>query len=412
MPKLAREMSALEVGRLREEGDHHVGGVPGLLLRIKGASRQYVLRVRVGDKRLNISLGTFSMLTLSQAREAARKKRADIEGGMIDLLTRRDQRKATAAARAARALFKVEALALIASRRSTWKNAKHAEQWSNTLETYAYPKLADVAIAEITVAQVLDVLQPIWYEKPETASRVRGRIEAVIDYANVKHGLKIENPARWRGNLDVLLPHKAKVRKVKHHKAVPWRDAADVCRKIMERRGVAAKALQAVILTCVRYTEVTGMLKGELMLDEALWVIPAERMKVDRDHYVPLSRQMLALLRSVGADKGEPSELVFGSTQGQRLGQLLSENSLTKVMQKNGIDATTHGWRSTFRDWSAEATSYPNELCEMVLAHTIENKAEAAYRRGDMLDRRRPLMQEWADYVMPQGVRVPAVVTV
>lgn len=394
-------MSALEVGRLKEQGDHIVGGVPGLLLRIQGNSKLWVLRVRVEGRRPNISLGTFAMLTLGQARDLARKRRQEIEGGQVELLTRTQQRKATAIAKAARAIFKDEALALIASRRSTWKNPKHAEQWSNTLEAYAYPKLGALPVAEITVAQVLEVLQPIWYEKPETASRVRGRIESVISYASVKHGLKVENPARWRGNLDVLLPHKAKVRKVKHHKAVPWRDAADVCRKIMERRGVAAKALQAVILTCVRYTEVTGMLKGELDLDAALWVIPGQRMKVDRDHYVPLSRQMLALLRSVGADKGEPTELVFGSTQGQRLGEALSENSLTKVMQNNGIDATTHGWRSTFRDWSAEATSYPNELCEMVLAHTIENKAEAAYRRGDMLERRRPLMQEWADYVMP-----------
>jgi integrase len=411
MPKIAREMSALDVGRLREDGDHQVGGVPGLLLRIKGNSRQWVLRMRVGAERRNISLGTFGMLTLGQARDAARKRRVEIDGGLVELVTRTQQRKATAVARAARALFKAEALELIKSRRATWKNQVHAEQWSNTLETYAYPKLGALAVADITVADVLEVLRLIWYGKPETASRVRGRIEAVIDYANVKHGLKIENPARWRGNLDVLLPHKAKVRKVKHHKAVDWREAADMCRKIMARRGIATKALQAVILTAVRYSEVTGMVWGELALDEALWIIPAARMKAGgRDHYVPLSRQVVALLRSMG--EGRPDDLVFGSTQSGRKGLLLSENSLTKVMQDNGIDATTHGWRSTFRDWAAESTAYPNELCEMALAHVVANKAEAAYRRGDMLERRRPLMQDWADYVMPQGVPVPAVVTV
>jgi integrase len=249
---------------------------------------------------------------------------------------------------------------------------------------------------------VLQVLEPIWYEKPETASRVRGRIESVIDYVAARHNLQIQNPARWKGHLDKLLPKKAKVKKVVHHKAVPWKDAAEVCAKIMARRGVAAQALQAVILTAARHSEVTGMRKSELLLEERIWIIPSERMKIPRDHFVPISDQFLALLLSVGAGEGNPDDLVFGSSQKQRKGQELSENTLTKVMQNNDIDATTHGWRSTFRDWAAETTHYPNELCEIALAHTIPNKAEAAYRRGDMLEKRRPLMQDWANYVMPK----------
>lgn len=402
MPKKATELSALQVARLTTDGDHHVGGVDGLFLRIKGASRVWVLRVRINGKRPNIGLGPFPTIGLAQARDAARQKHAQIRSGDLEGLTARAVKRQAAADRAKVMTFRVAAKAMIESMRPGWKNPKHASQWTNTLETYAFPKIGDLPIPEIATAQVLEILNPIWYTKAETAGRVRGRIESVIDYYAAINHTQIPNPARWKGHLDKLLPKKSKVHKVEHHKAVPWKDAKNAGDIIMARRGVAAKALQAVMLTAARSGEVTGMVKGEIVWDERIWIISAVRMKVERDHYVPLSDQAIELLKSVGADRGDPGELVFGSSQKDRSGLELTDTALGQVMKKNGIDATTHGWRSTFRDWAAESTDYAHELCEMALAHTIPNKAEAAYRRGDMLEKRRPLMQDWADYVMPK----------
>jgi integrase len=408
MPKIAPELSALVVGRIKEDGDHHVGGVPGLLLRVKGPSRVWVLRIRTDDRRVNLGLGTYPAVSLAAARDKARERRKQIEAG-AEVLTRSDRRLvALAAIEAAKplVLFRQAAADLLESRKTTWKNVKHGDQWANTLETYAFPTLGDKDVPSITVADVLGALQPIWYTKPETASRVRGRVEAVIDYACVKHQLAMQNPARWKGNLDVLLPIKSKVRRVKHHKAVPWAEAPQAFALVRSRAGVAAKALQAVILSAARHSEVTGMLKREVRLAEKLWVVSSDRMKYPRDHYVPLSDELADLLRGAGAGGGDPDELVFGSPMPTRKGKPLSENSLIDVLDAVKIDATTHGWRSTFKDWASEATSYANEVSEMALAHTIENKAEAAYRRGDMLEKRRAMMQDWADYLT--GKKKPA----
>jgi integrase len=400
MPKIARELTALQVARIRDEGDHHVGGVPGLLLRVAGQSRVWVLRVRVNDVRRNIGLGPYPATSLLQAREKAREKRAAIDSGDGAPLTKAEARKARLVQAAAAVTFKEAAQSLIKSRRAEWKNPKHAQQWEKTLADYAYPKLGAVAVPDLDVELIMQVLEPIWLTKTETASRLRGRIEAVIDYACVKHSIKMDNPARWKGHLDVLLPKKSKVAPVEHHEAVPWKDARKAVDVIRGARGIAALALQATLLTACRTNEVLGMRKGDVIVGEALWIIPAERMKIPRDHYVPLSRQALALLQAVGLD-GRPDELVFTSSQKSRAGQELSDGAMLQVMKKNGVAGTPHGWRSTFRDWAGEATGYANELCELALAHTIANKAEAAYRRGDMLEKRRPLMQEWADYVMP-----------
>lgn len=402
VPKKAAEMSALQVARLKEEGDHHVGGVDGLLLRIKGNSRVWVLRVRVDGRRPNIGLGSFPAVGLAQARESARQKVEQIRLGNREGLTVRQVKARAAAERAKVMTFKEAAKAMILSMKPGWKNPKHADQWTSTLETYAYPSIGSLPVPEIATAHLLEILNPIWYTKSETASRVRGRVEAVIDYYAAINHTQIPNPARWKGHLDKLLPKKSKVHKVEHHKAVPWKEAKAAGDIIRARRGIAAKALQAVILSACRYGEVTGMRKGEILWDERLWIVGAERMKADRDHYVPLSDQMVTLLKSVGADVGDPGDLVFGSSQKDRAGMELTDSALVQVMKKNGIDATTHGWRSTFRDWAGETTNYPNELCELALAHTIANKAEAAYRRGDMLEKRRPLMQDWADYVLPK----------
>lgn len=396
MPKIAAEMTALQVGRLREPGDYRVGGVQGLMLRIQGNSRVWVLKVRIGDKRPNIGLGPYPAVSLAQAREKARAKREQLASGESIVITKAQARKVALAEAASAVLFKEAALAMIQAKRVEWSNPKHAQQWTNTLETYAFPVIGSVPVSEIDVAMILQVLEPIWYEKPETASRVRGRIEAAIDYACVKHQLKMDNPARWKGHLDVLLPAKAKVRKVVHHKAVPWRTAREAAMAILRSPGVASRCLMFTLLTGCRSGEALRMNISEVDFDRGVWTIPEERMKARREHSVPLSQQALMILAGVTPNA---EGLVFVSSQ-SKTGEF-SDAAMCAVMDRLGIDATTHGWRSTFRDWGSETTEYPNEMLEMALAHTIENKAEAAYRRGDMLERRRPLMQEWADYVMP-----------
>lgn len=396
MPKIAAEMTALQVGRLREPGDYRVGGVQGLMLRIQGNSRVWVLKVRIGDKRPNIGLGPYPAVSLAQAREKARAKREQLASGESIVITKAQARKVALAEAASSVLFREAALAMIQAKRVEWSNPKHAQQWTNTLETYAFPVIGSVPVSEIDVAMILQVLEPIWYEKPETASRVRGRIEAAIDYACVKHQLKMDNPARWKGHLDVLLPAKAKVRKVVHHKAVPWRTAREAAMAILRSPGVASRCLMFTLLTGCRSGEALRMNISEVDFDRGVWTIPEERMKARREHSVPLSQQALMILAGVTPNA---EGLVFVSSQ-SKTGEF-SDAAMCAVMDRLGIDATTHGWRSTFRDWGSETTEYPNEMLEMALAHTIENKAEAAYRRGDMLERRRPLMQEWADYVMP-----------
>lgn len=396
MPKIAAEMTALQVGRLREPGDYRVGGVQGLMLRIQGNSRVWVLKVRIGDKRPNIGLGPYPAVSLAQAREKARAKREQLASGESIVITKAQARKVALAEAASSVLFREAALAMIQAKRVEWSNPKHAQQWTNTLETYAFPVIGSVPVSEIDVAMILQVLEPIWYEKPETASRVRGRIEAAIDYACVKHQIKMDNPARWKGHLDVLLPAKAKVRKVVHHKAVPWRDARGAAMSILRAPGVASRCLMFTLLTGCRSGEALRMNISEVDFDRGVWTIPEERMKARREHSVPLSQQALMILAGVTPNA---EGLVFVSSQ-SKTGEF-SDAAMCAVMDRLGIDATTHGWRSTFRDWGSETTEYPNEMLEMALAHTIENKAEAAYRRGDMLERRRPLMQEWADYVMP-----------
>lgn len=396
MPKIAAEMTALQVGRLREPGDYRVGGVQGLMLRIQGNSRVWVLKVRIGDKRPNIGLGPYPAVSLAQAREKARAKREQLASGESIVITKAQARKVALAEAASSVLFREAALAMIQAKRVEWSNPKHAQQWTNTLETYAFPVIGDVPVPEIDVALVMQVLEPIWYEKPETASRVRGRIEAAIDYACVKYQIKMDNPARWKGHLDVLLPAKAKVRKVVHHKAVPWRTAREAAMAILRSPGVASRCLMFTLLTGCRSGEALRMNISEVDFDRGVWTIPEERMKARREHSVPLSQQALTILAGVTPNA---EGLVFVSSQ-SKTGEF-SDAAMCAVMDRLGIDATTHGWRSTFRDWGSETTEYPNEMLEMALAHTIENKAEAAYRRGDMLERRRPLMQEWADYVMP-----------
>lgn len=401
MPKISRELSALEVGRLKADGAYAVGGVQGLYLQIIGGSRAWVLRYVIGKNRRRMGLGGFPAVTLAQAREAGRTARSQIRQGIDPIQERHDQTRQAAAAKAKALTFDKACKLFITAREAEWQNTKHRQQWENTLETYASPHIGQMDVSEIGQAEVMRVLEPIWRSKTETATRLRGRVEQVLDWATVRGHRTGENPARWRGHLDKLLPRPSKFAKVEHHPAVPVASAPTVVTNIHQAEGMGAKALLFQVLTAARSGEVRGATWSEIDLENAVWSLPASRMKAKRAHRVPLPSQAVALLKA--QPKFERCDLVFPSTRMTPL----SDMSLTAVMRRMKLEAVPHGFRSTFRDWAAESTHFHRDLVEMALAHAIESKVEAAYRRGDMLAKRAPLMQEWANYCLP--TTVPAV---
>ena len=288
--------------------------------------------------------------------------------------------------------FRTCAQRYIAAHEAGWRNPKHRAQWPSTLERYAYPVFGDLPVASIDTALVTNAIEPIWNQKPETASRVRGRIEAVLDWATAREYRQGENPARWRGHLDKLLPARAKVRRVKHHTALPYDRMPDFMTALRAQGGVAAQALQFLILTAARTSEVIGARACEIR--GKTWTVPAERMKGEREHRVPLRTAALAIVEAMSYEHG--GEFVF---PGGRRGKPLSQMALAMTLRRMGrSDLTVHGFRSTFRDWAAERTGFPREAAEAALAHVIPDKVEAAYRRGDLFDRRRQLMQAWDRY--------------
>lgn len=396
MPKTAKPLGALEVSRLRSKGEFPVGGVHGLYLNVKETgSRAWILRYNLNGQRRRMGLGPMPSITLAMARDKAREAREKIEQGIDPIGNRVSARVQQQVEAAKRLLFVDAARQCISAKSAEWSNAKHALQWSVTLETYAYPVLAKLGVEQIETTHILEVLRPIWTTKTETASRVRGRIETVLDWA-AAHGSRTgSNPARWTGHLDQLLPKPTKVAKVRHHEAVPYKDVAAVFSEIEQAGGQGARALLLQILTAARSGEIREATWGEFDLEARIWTVPAERMKARKEHKVPLSAQAVALLASQQRQEG--CDLVFPGTKGKPL----SDMTLTAVMRRMGHTAVPHGFRSTFRDWVSECTDYPKDVAEMALAHTIENKVEAAYRRGELLEKRQSLMQDWANYCAP-----------
>jgi len=356
-----------------------------------------------------MGLGTLADVSLSEAREAAQTARKLARQG-IDPIERRRTQRAEVAARAGLNTFAEVADAYIAAHEASWRNAKHRQQWRNTLDTYAMPILGQVPVAQVDVGSVMRVLEPIWREKTETASRLRGRIESVLDYATARGWRTGDNPARWRGHMDNLLPARSKIALVEHHPALPWREIGPFMATLRDEVGVAALALQFAILTATRTGEAIGAMWSEIDMKEATWTIPAKRMKAGRGHRVPLSDAAAAVLSEVAklrfvTGKDGP---VF---PGGRAGKPLSNMALLMLLRRmKRSDLTAHGFRSTFRDWCAEATNYPREVAEAALAHTLRDKTEAAYQRGDMMEKRRRLMAEWATFcsrAAPVGEVVP-----
>ncbi len=370
----------------------HIDG-EGLHLVVKGDARSWVLRYQINGRRREMGLGRWPDVSLEKARRKALERRQELADG-VDPLESRARRKTLT--------FRCAAEALIEAKRPGWRNEKHANQWPSTLEAYAYPKLGERDVRHIETEDVLAVLRPIWTAKPETASRLRQRIEAVLDYAAALKGREGENPARWKGRLDHLLPAPSKIRAVKHHAAIDWRDAPALMRELAGMDGTSARALAFAILTAARSGEVRFMTGDEVDVAAGVWTVPASRMKAGKEHRVPLGTAALAL---VGEAAGQTDALVFPSPT--RTNRPLSDMSLTAVLKRMGRgDLTVHGFRSTFRDWAGETTSHPREVIEAALAHRLKDKAEAAYARGDLFVKRRRLMEDWAAYLESEPAQV------
>lgn len=408
MPKKSAELMPLQVKRLAADGLHPVGGVAGLCLQVRGTARSWILRTTVGNRRREIGLGGYPDVELSAARTKAREMRDKIGCGVDPV---EERKRARAALRAQNVLtFDEASRRYIAAKESEWRNPKHGAQWRNTLATYASPVLGRMPVEQVRLADVLSVLEPIWKDKTETAVRLRGRMEAVMDWAAVTMDRSgAPNPARWKGNLDKVLPLPNKVAKKSNQPALPIDDMPRFMTALRKRDG-ASRALELLILTAARSSEVRAARWSEIDMDARLWTIPGDRMKSGREHVVPLSDEALGVLD--GLPKRAGSDLVFSALRGGEL----SDATLAKVIKlmhdadakaggRGYLDpklqrvAVPHGFRSTFKDWASERSHYPNEVSEAALAHIVADKTEAAYRRGTMLEKRAAMMADWAQFI-------------
>jgi len=390
-------LTARKVETAKDPGYYGDGG--GLYLQIlPSGSKTWIYRFQLAGKRRDMGIGSASdpstKLTLADARERALALRRMVKAGIDPIRERNAKATETRVETVKATKFCEAATDYIADHRAAWRNAKHADQWTSTLKTYAYPVLGDLALQVIDTERVMRVLRPIWSAKPETASRVRGRIEAILDWATVRGFRSGENPARWKGHLQALFPAKNKVAKARHHAALAYDTLPDFMAALRVADGMGARALHFAILTAARTGEVLGAKWAEFDLDARLWIVPGERMKAGKEHRVPLSEPAILFLHDLRAVRR--GEYVFAGSKSDRP---LSNMSLLMCLRRLGRnDLTVHGFRSTFRDWVAEQTSFPGEVAEMALAHTIGDKVEAAYRRGDLFEKRRQLAAEWATY--------------
>ncbi|WP_179217996.1 site-specific integrase [Delftia sp. K82] len=393
----ANKLTQLQASRIKEAGMHGDGA--GLWLKVtEGGSKSWILRYTMAGRERWTGLGPYPDVSLAEARDKAMAWRKQVREGVDPMKVKQEAMATARAEQAKKVTFAWCAAQYIESHRAGWKNAKHAEQWVSTLAMYAEPVVGKMDVALVETEHVVRVLEPIWNSKPETASRLRGRIESILGWASARRLRSGDNPARWKGHLDSLFPARTKVSRTRHFAALPWKDMRPFMTSLEAQAGVGALALRFTILTAARSGEVRGMVWDEVDLSARLWVVPAERMKAGREHRIPLSDAAVALLRQQEQVLLAGTNVVFPSVRDHKP---LSDMTLTAVlrrMQRN--DLTVHGFRSTFRDWAAEATDYPQEMAEMALAHVVSNKVEAAYRRGDMLEKRREMMQKWAEFIL------------
>ena len=405
MPKRAREMSATEVSRLpNKPGLHAVGGVAGLLLQVTaGGGASWILRYSTNERRLSstgkpyavrhdMGLGPYPEVKLGEARDAARAVKRQLREGVDPVAERQAARDASRAAQAARRTFAEVARECHAVKAEEFRNERHRQDWLRTLERHAFPHIGDIPIDAIDLPHVKGVLDPIWKSKTETATRVRQRLESVITYATVSGYRTGENPARWEGNLKEVMPTPSKIRKVKHHRALPWAEVPAFMAALRQRDGMGARALEFAILTAARSGEVRGATWHEIDLEARVWTVPPERIKAKKEHHVPLSDDAVVLLDSLPRLEG--TDLVFPGTRGTKL----SDMSLSAVTKRMEVDAVPHGFRSSFKDWARNNTTYADEISELALAHVNSDATRAAYARDELLPQRARLMADWATF--------------
>lgn len=398
-------LTTRQVAKLTERGRY--GDGKGLYLQITPTgARSWLFRYECGGRERAMGLGPADDFTLDEARERARRARQLLKDGIDPLDARKDERakqisdKALAAATNVTFMECVEHYYKFHS--GKWNNAKHSAQFLSTMKMYAYPTLGKLPVAAIDKALVLKAIDPIWSTKTETASRVRGRIAAVLDFAKTRGYRTGDNPATWDGNLVHALPARNTIAKVRHHAALPFPDVPNFMTELATREGIAARALEFTILNASRTGEVIASRWSEIDLDAKLWTIPAGRMKAKKEHRVPLTSRSVEILKALPRE----GEFVF---PGGRKGVPISNMAMAEVLKRMGrLDITVHGFRSTFRDWAAERTAYPNHVVEMALAHVVGNKVEAAYRRGDLFAKRARLMADWAKYCMTRPIDAAA----
>jgi len=383
-------LKALDVQRL-PVGIHLDSG--GLYLQVSGANaRSWIYRYTLHGHERRLGLGSASAIPLKRARELAAEARRLRAEGIDPINNRREQRNARLVEQAKAVTFRDCAEAYIATHEPSWKNAKHRQQWRNTLATYVYPLIGPLPVQAIDVTLVTKIIQPLWLQKTETASRVRGRIEAILDYATVHKYRQGDNPARWRGHLEEALPDRAKIAKPEHHAALPYDKVGAFMSDLRRRESTSARCLEFLILTAARTSEVIGATWDEIDLATKVWIVPANRMKGGREHKVPLSPRAIEILHEQQSKR--ENDFVFPG----RRGPLSNMALIAQLRVMRRTELTVHGFRSTFRDWAAEKTDYPNHVVEMALAHTIESKVERSYRRGELLEKRCKLMDAWAQY--------------
>ena len=389
----AGKLTALAVKRINKRGMHGDGF--GLYLQVaEGGSKSWVLRFKINGKPRHLGLGPLHSVSLAQARIRAADARRLLLDGHDPIAARHAARSAARLSAVSSLTFDECADQYIAAHKSGWKNPKHAAQWLATLKAYASPVFGGLPVAAIDTGLVMRVIEPLWTTKPETAGRLRGRVESILDWSRVCGYRAGENPARWKGHLDHLLPARNKVRKVEHHAALPYSEIGSFMVELSQVDSVPSRALEWMILTATRTSETLNATWSEIDLDDAVWTIPGERMKGGGEHRVPLSNAAVALLKNMQSNS--TGDFVFAGRKGNKP---LSNMALLMVLRrmKRG-DLTGHGFRSTFRVWCAEQTNFPSEIAEAALAHTISDKTVAAYARTTFFDRRRKLMQAWAQF--------------
>jgi integrase len=398
VPKLAEEMQPASVRSMTTPGVYSVGGVAGLKLQITASgAKSWLLRVMVGIKRREIGLGAFPEVSLADARSKARQCKREIAEGIDPVERAKAIRQAIIASQVKHVTFKEVADQFIEKKCREFKAAsrdKQRQRLENSLLNYAYPLLAGIPVYQIDREWVLQVLEPIWEDKNPTAERLRNNLERILDLAEVKGLRSGLNPAKWNGNLSLILSAPSKISKAKHHKALPVEDVGPFMKTLRKRTTPAALALRFAILTASRSGEVRFADWSEINLDKALWVVPAERMKAGKQHTVPLCQEAVSLLESIKPQN--PSGLVFQTLSKKRL----SENALPVVIRAMGYDVTQHGFRSTFKDWSRTMTSYPDEVSELALAHVNDDSTRAAYARDELLGQRKLMMTDWGDFCL------------